>query len=374
MNPYGEILPPLTVFLTVWAAVYLLSKAFRLERFGVEVKPFLLIFRTGRFNRMLDWLAGRLGRAVPALSNLSLAMSLGMMALGTYLLTRNLYSLFYRVKEAAPVFPAIPFITIRESLPYFLLAAVVLIAVHEIAHGVVARYEGIKVKSSGVLVAAIIPGGFVEPDEEEFKRAERGKRLRVLAAGSTANMALALLLIPLLLAFFHPSGVLVEGVWDGGPAMQAGIKPGMIIEAVGGVNVSSVQDLSQQISKAGINADLTLRVRLPDGSLKTFHVRTVADPDNPSRPIIGLTKVRNHIPHFQVYLALFWLHFWSLNIAIFNMLPLYPLDGDGIAYNLAEKFLGGRAKIIRVGLTLFYLTLLGLNIGLTFGRFGFISI
>lgn len=368
------ILLPLTIFLVLWFAIYLAGKTLKLERFGVEVKPFLIIFKTIKLNRFLDWLAGRLGRVMPALSNFSLAMSLGMMALGTYLLARNIHSFFYRVEEAAPIFLAVPFLTIRESLPYFLLAVVVLIAVHELAHGVVARFEGIKVKSSGLLLIAVIPGGFVEPDEEEFKRAERGKRLRVLAAGSTANMAFALMLIPLILTLFQPAGVLIEGVWSQGPAMQAGLQPGMVIETISGVRVTSIQDLSNLIAKAGVDTTLELGVRLPDGSLKTFKVKTVADPDNPDRPIIGLTKIKTYIPYFQVYMALFWLHFWSLNIAIFNMLPLHPLDGAGVVYNLAERFIGEKAKLLRVVLTFFYLTLIGLNMGLTFGRFGFISI
>jgi len=365
---------PLTVFISAWIAVYLAGRILKLERFGVEIKPFLIVFRTIKFNRFLDWLAGRLRRVMPALSNFSLAMSLGMTALGTYLLARNLHSFFFRVEEATPIFPAVPFITVRESLPYFLLAAVVLIAVHELAHGVVARFEGIKVKSSGLLLIAVIPGGFVEPDEEEFKKAERGKRLRVLAAGSTANMALALMLIPIILTLFHPAGVLVEGVWDQGPAMQAGLKPGMIIETVNGVKVTSVQELSSQVGKVGIGGEVELGVRLPDGNLKTFTVETVADPNDPDRPIIGLTGAKTYIPHFQVYMTLFWLHFWSLNIAIFNMLPLHPLDGAGVIYNLAEGVMGEKAKTLRAVLTFSYLTLIGLNMALTFGRFGFVSI
>jgi membrane-associated protease RseP (regulator of RpoE activity) len=103
-------------------------------------------------------------------------------------------------------------------------------------------------------------------------------------------------------------------------------------------------------------------------------VGTMADPNNPEGAIIGVTHVSNYFHNLPAYLTLFWLHFWSLNIAIFNMLPIYPLDGEGIIYNLTERVIGDRKRIIRWAVTAFYITLLALNIGLTFGRFGFISI
>ncbi|MHC1586727.1 MAG: site-2 protease family protein [Candidatus Hecatellaceae archaeon] len=369
-----EALPViLSLFMAFWMALYWVGRRFKLERYGVDVKPFILIYRTARFNRLLDSLAQRLGKVLPALSNLSLALGFGMMAFGTYVLTRNLYFFFYKVEKASPVLPAVPLITIRESLPYFLIAVAVLIAVHELAHGVVARFEGIKVKTAGILLAAIIPGGFVEPDEAEFKQAERGKRLRVLAVGSAANLALALLIIPIMVCCFQPSGVMVGGVVEGWPAEKAGLKPGMIIEAVNGVKTPDLEALRQQIQKVGVGGVAELRVRLPDGSSKVFRVMVSFDPDDPDRPIIGITKASTYIPFFPVFVSLYWLHFWSLNVAIFNMLPIYPLDGDGVVYNLVERYLKGKTKFLRAGLTGFYVALLALNVGLTFGTFGWVS-
>jgi len=364
----------LSLFLLVWIIAYAVSKRFRLERYGLEIKPLVFVFRTKRVEGVLDLLSSKFRRVLPALLNLSLVVSLGMMGLGSYLLARNLYSLLYRVEEAAPVFPAIPLITIRESLPYFLVAVAVLIIVHEGAHGVAARFEGIKVKSAGVLLIAIIPGGFVEPDEEEFRRAKVGSRLRVLAAGSTANMALALLIIPIILGLFHPSGILIGGVLDGSPIQDAGVKPGTVIEYVNDVRVVSLDDFRRQMAEVQVGSEVKLGVRFENGTFKVLTVKTMADPNNPDRAILGITRASNYFHHLPVYLTLFWLHFWSLNIAIFNMLPIYPLDGEGIIYNLAEKFLGRKSRIIRWTLTGFYIALLALNIGLTFGRFGFISV
>ncbi|RLI29708.1 MAG: hypothetical protein DRO46_01990, partial [Candidatus Hecatellales archaeon] len=144
--------------------------------------------------------------------------------------------------------------------------------------------------------------------------------------------------------------------------------------SVNGVPTPTLDAFRQQIKKAGVGSIVELEVRLPDGSFKVFHVEVAANPYNPKQPVIGISKVSHYIPFFTVYVALYWLHFWSLNVAIFNMLPIYPLDGDGLVYNLAEKFLKDKAKILRVGLTGFYLGILALNMSLTFGTFGWVSI
>jgi hypothetical protein len=39
------------------------------------------------------------------------------------------------------------------------------------------------VRGGGILLIYIFPGAFVEPDEQEFKKAEKMKRLKVIAAG-----------------------------------------------------------------------------------------------------------------------------------------------------------------------------------------------
>jgi hypothetical protein len=236
----------LTLFLLAWIIAYAASKRFRLERYGLEIKPLIFIFRAKKIESILNLLSLKFRRVLPALLNLSLVLSLGMMGLGSYLLVKNLYSFIYRVEEAAPIFPAIPLITVRESLPYFLVAIAILIVVHEGAHGVAARFEGIKVKSAGVLLIAIIPGGFVEPDEDEFKKAKVGSRLRILAAGSTANMILALLIIPIVLGFFHPSGVLIGDVLENSPAQNAGIEPETVVEYVNDVKISIYKSLESR--------------------------------------------------------------------------------------------------------------------------------
>jgi len=98
---------------------------------------------------------------------------------------------------AAPVLPGI-------NLPFFegILALLVLLVVHESAHGILARVEKIPLKSAGVVFVGILPfGAFVDPDEKILQKTEREKQNRVLVAGSTANLVTAIMFFFILLLF-----------------------------------------------------------------------------------------------------------------------------------------------------------------------------
>jgi membrane-associated protease RseP (regulator of RpoE activity) len=186
------------------------------------------------------------------------------------------------------------------------IAIMVMLVVHELAHAVLCRAEGVSVKSMGVLLLGIIPiGGFAEPEEEELfgkkkepdpaevrdtgtntkigvgydyavrhpletgggiwhgsrsesaagqegdGRVENGvsrrSRMRILAAGVMANFVIALIAFSL---FFGPvlggiapvSDVVVASVDENSVAAQAGIKEGMAITQVDNVTIKTAYD------------------------------------------------------------------------------------------------------------------------------------
>jgi membrane-associated protease RseP (regulator of RpoE activity) len=69
-----------------------------------------------------------------------------------------------------------------------ILALLILITVHEVAHGVLARIHNIDVKSAGLIWFIVPLGGFVEPDEDQLKTAPLLHKLQVYAAGITVNL------------------------------------------------------------------------------------------------------------------------------------------------------------------------------------------
>ena len=76
-------------------------------------------------------------------------------------------------------------------LGYGIIALMTVLIVHEFGHGIISRVEGVKIDSIGVLLLAVLPGAFVEPNEEDVQKSERISKLRIYAAGSIFNMILA---------------------------------------------------------------------------------------------------------------------------------------------------------------------------------------
>ncbi|VVC03917.1 Peptidase family M50 [Candidatus Burarchaeum australiense] len=84
---------------------------------------------------------------------------------------------------AAPIIPG-------KNIPLLegILALVIILVVHEGAHGILARLHNIKLKSAGVVLFGILPvGAFVDPDEKQLDNAAPNKQRDVLVAGSTSN-------------------------------------------------------------------------------------------------------------------------------------------------------------------------------------------
>ena len=88
------------------------------------------------------------------------------------------------------------------TLPWESVFAVLAIAVvHELAHGVLANVEKVKIKSSGVLLLGFLPvGAFVEPDEKALQKRGIHTKRRVLAAGSISNALFFFVFLALALA------------------------------------------------------------------------------------------------------------------------------------------------------------------------------
>lgn len=78
---------------------------------------------------------------------------------------------------------------------YGIVGLAVAMFVHELAHGILSRAGNIVVKSLGLLFMVIPIGAFVEPDEEELAKVERGRRSRVFAVGPATNILVGLLVV-----------------------------------------------------------------------------------------------------------------------------------------------------------------------------------
>jgi len=171
-----------------------------------------LIRRWGEGNRF----------TLQVIGNLGVAFSSGLTIFTIYFLATNLIRFYDKPAIAVPVTPVLPGININlRQTPYLLVAIVVAIVLHESAHGMIAWSEGIPIKNIGLFLAVLLPGAFVEPDEEKLAEARDISKLRVLSSGSLANLTTAIVCIVILSNFLlvlsplyetASSGVLIVGL------------------------------------------------------------------------------------------------------------------------------------------------------------------
>jgi membrane-associated protease RseP (regulator of RpoE activity) len=264
------------------------------------------------------------------------------------------------------VVPLIPGVTIPlEDLAYVALALGVGVALHEAAHAVMARVEGVRVKDFGVALLLFIPAAFVEIDENDMGRAPLSSKLKIFSAGIAANIAIALLALAAFQALGPSlySGVSIISVEEGSPADMAGLEPGMTIVAVNGVEVRTIGDLSRLLEEAGVRdpereAVVTITVVTGEGGV----VKDVTVVKPRGRESIGVVVVNKpSSPLTPILQSLFVL---NLGIAAINAAPLaLPLPGlpvmtDGAQMLAAslERLLGSAGRIL--GATISLATLL----------------
>jgi membrane-associated protease RseP (regulator of RpoE activity) len=361
----------------IWAVLYAISKAFPLEKYGIEMGPLLLALKTKRLNGFIERTAASHEKLWRILVSLGALLSGGLCLGALYFLARNVYAFFYFPKEAGAVAPIIPGLTIGlEPLAYLLIPLIIVMFSHELSHGIAAKLEGIPIKSSGLIWAFVLFGAFVEPDEEAFKKSLWKSRVKVLAAGSAANIAVAMLAFLLMQAVFQgPCGAIVARVSPSGPAGMAGVKSWDVIAAMNDTAVRSYEDLLKFLR--GIEGNATVLVTTNRG---TFSVKAVPTEKN----LIGATfyilpyfTVRGipiaSIWSFYVYGFLSSVFALNLGVGLINMLPLYPFDGDGYFTGILEGLgLSERLRrAIRILVNAIALLLIVSNIVLTVMHIGY---
>jgi membrane-associated protease RseP (regulator of RpoE activity) len=220
-------------------------------------------------------------------------------------------------------------------------------------HGVIARAEKIRLKSVGLLLLAIFPGAFVEPDEGQLKRSKLLTRLRIFAAGSFANFSVAILIIVLFAFLIWPlasgTGAVLETVTPGSPAALAGLAVGQTLSSVNGHPITSSYweflggrgYLYEEVGTVSAGDSLTF---VADG--KEYAVVAADNPET-GAPYVGINySPVMHVP-FKEFLTVAYLfdmiRVFSLAVGLVNILPIYPLDGGLMFEAVAGKYLKKRA-------------------------------
>ena len=287
--------------------------------------------------------------------NVGIFVAFGAMIFITWTLVSALPSAF-ETPSVSIIIPGVEMPGSSIYVPFFygLLALATVLVVHEFSHGIQAVGEKIPIKSIGLLLFAIIPGAFVEPDEDELRQAKRSSRLRVYAAGSIANITLAviaLLLVSLVSAgipvFFAEDGIAVDRIVSDSPS-DGILKAGMVLEAIDNHSIKNSSDYVNTV--ASYSPGDNVSVKTDQG---TYTLTLDKNPNNESRGFFGIQANKHFelinnrlgpIPwiFFELLEFFQWVFMLNLGIGLFNLLPLKPLDGGYmleilLSYKLSEN-------------------------------------
>jgi membrane-associated protease RseP (regulator of RpoE activity) len=391
--------------LIAWVVIFGAAKALKLENHGFTIKPYSLTYKNYKVQDALIRVLGRTRRGIRVFADVSVIAGFLMMGFAFWFLFSNITNFFVQPTEFAELTVLIPGVTLTSgsAIMYFLLSIPIVLVVHEGAHGIVGVMEKIGIKTGGFAIFIAMFAGFVEPDEEQFSKAKKISRLRLIGAGPTSNVIFAFALgailftnpmfamivpEPFLSSFYEEAedGVLVLSIIDGGGAQQAGIQENDVIIKINDVNIASAVDLQKNPLEPGDMVDVTV---LRDGSQIVFPVTIMASPDDPERGLIGI--MRNDQPPepiyniidwgldtpmgFQFSMFLLWLWMISFFIGIINMLPLPILDGGKFIHTIIEGKISEKAvNGTMMAVYAFTFITFGLNIGLSYFKSGWFTI
>jgi membrane-associated protease RseP (regulator of RpoE activity) len=175
------------------------------------------------------------------------------------------------------------------------------------------------------------------------------------------------------------SGVQIGSIPDNLPAHSSGLRAGDIVTSINGTRISGLADLRHYMSRVSPGQEVVIGTQR--GS---FPVKTGTDQNNSTRAIIGISDLTEDIqynpklpflssdfPNILLH-AEFWLSIVLVSVALINMLPMYPFDGDKFLETVLNVFGIRKTKQIRTVANAAAYSLLILNIGLSLLRFGFL--
>lgn len=251
---------------------------------------------------------------------------------------------------------------------YGIIALFIVVVIHEAGHGIIAKAHKLKIRNTGFVLFAILPGAFVEPDEKQLSKSKKKIQQSVYAAGPWFNIILGfvvlgifLLISPAYNAVANNSGFSFSSVDNNSPAMSAGLPANTTFNYFNGTKVLTVNDLILELEGLKPNDSVTLT----SINNKTHNLTLGVNPqDNVSAyiGIRGITQERNFnnslekfgFTIFDMFIELLiWIQILSWGIGSANLLPIGPLDGGRMFYTLMRaKFKEKKAKFISAKVTL----------------------
>ena len=217
-----------------------------------------------------------------------------------------------------------------DMIPWIpgIVALIIGITFHEMAHGIVARSFNMNIKNTGLLLVLGMPlGAFVEIGDE-FKDASKKVKGAIAAAGPMINVIIFFIAIIITL---YVSGITtpltITIIMDDHPAYGK-LMEGDVICSIAGKSINSLSDFHNAVKDIEPNEKITISV-LRDNQIKTIELTTSEDGKigiivEPSKNLMFILQ------------TLYWTSMLNLMLGFFNLLPALPLDGFHVWNALPE--------------------------------------
>jgi len=354
---------------------------------------YFAMYRTKLGLKAMDWLASKFRTPLKYLANFGIVIGFMGMALITFELVKNVFTMLTQPEAISGVGIVQPFVpnvpgTIFVPFFYFIISIFIIAVVHEFSHGVIARVHNIKLKSSGFAFLAvfvpIIPAAFVEPDEKVLEKRPISQQLAVFAAGPFSNIILAFIILgsfawlgaPLIESMVDFEGIQIVKFAEGEtpyPAEAVGMELGEIILSIDGIPLSDISNFSSMLGLHSPGDTVSIKT-----DKKDYTVTLTANPTNESSGYLGVSakpkvKIKPAFAEkYGMFTAnavlwvlglLYWLFLLNLGIGLFNLVPLGPIDGGRMFKTAMEKIFNKKiGSKIWVYVSFFVLSSIVLNL------------
>lgn len=268
---------------------------------------------------------------------------------------------------------------------YGIIALITIIFSHELSHGIAATIEKIKLKSTGIGLLLVLPLAFVEPDQKSYESAKKISKIRMLIAGSFANISLAVIVMlivnfalsPFIDSMINYEGVTIAETVKDGPSELAGVLNNSKIEYINNITINNYTDFYSAMQSFKPNETVILRT---NNSLYNITLRT--HPDNQSLAYIGIIpgiewNFKKELSSWPLFILnipliilslLMWIANLNFSIGLINLFPIWITDGGKVAIELINPLFKNKktAFFVTSYLFIFCLALLLFNL---FGPF-----
>jgi len=243
-------------------------------------------------------------------------------------------------------------------LVYWIISVLVVMIVHEGAHGVIALVHKLNIKKTGIAflgcIIPLIPAAFVEPNEKKLMKSNNITKLSVFAAGPFANILLGLILVLVYLTAMAPIGnalhynegvEIIDFMSKSTPAQASGLEKGEIIQMIDRTRIATTKDFEKAMHSKRINEKIrietnkrTVETRLGtdanegDAFLGVYVQNKIAlnEEAMSAHPVLGKTCL-------WIKDLVYWLMLLNIGVGLFNLVPIGPIDGGRMFQVVLEK-------------------------------------